>query len=152
VSAPERPAYELVGVSVYGPLPLGRVHVRLSAGVTALYGVNGAGKSRLLAGVQQALQGFGTKGPVQSVLHLRVSDPNAPLADGFLYGLRAAAAEELSEHRETLFHPTYGRYEELGDLWEADEWERAALTGMVRGQSLAQLGGLLFDTVFDDAQ
>ena len=151
MSTPEQSTYELVGVSLSGPPPLGRIHVRLPAGVTALYGVNGAGKSRLLAGIHSALQGFGTRGPSQSVLHLRVHDPNAPLEHGFLGALLGAAAEELAEHREALFNPSYGRYEDVSDVGEAEAWERAALTGIVRGQTLSGLGGLLFDAALDDS-
>jgi ATPase subunit of ABC transporter with duplicated ATPase domains len=52
------PAYELYGVSASsaGPIADG-VHVPLTRDITALYGLNGAGKSRLLNGIACALTG-----------------------------------------------------------------------------------------------
>lgn len=52
------PAYELYGVSVFGTGPIADgVHVPLTRNITALYGLNGAGKSRLLNGIACALTG-----------------------------------------------------------------------------------------------
>ena len=52
------PDYELVGVSVVGDGPIRSiVHLPLNADVQALYGLNGAGKLRLLRLAASALTG-----------------------------------------------------------------------------------------------
>jgi recombinational DNA repair ATPase RecF len=38
---------ELHGVTLVGIPPIGRVHIELDRGVTVLYGLNGAGKTRI---------------------------------------------------------------------------------------------------------
>jgi ABC-type transport system involved in cytochrome c biogenesis ATPase subunit len=48
----------LVGVTLFGPAPLGRVDVPLWPGVLALYGLNGVGKTRLLRACSDALRGI----------------------------------------------------------------------------------------------
>jgi hypothetical protein len=50
-SEPEMPL--LVGVSLAAPPPVGHLHLELKPGVTALYGRNGVGKTRVLAAVQR---------------------------------------------------------------------------------------------------
>jgi hypothetical protein len=48
----------LLGVAIYGPSPLGHTSLRLEhPGVYVLYGLNGAGKSRLLAAILRAVGG-----------------------------------------------------------------------------------------------
>lgn len=50
--------YEIYGVSVFGTGPVaGAVHVPFDRPITALYGLNGAGKTRLLEGIKGALTG-----------------------------------------------------------------------------------------------
>ncbi|MGQ0843366.1 MAG: AAA family ATPase [Sporichthyaceae bacterium] len=51
------PAIRLRGVTVCGPPPIGRVHIPLTDPLLALYGRNGAGKTRLLNAVIAALRG-----------------------------------------------------------------------------------------------
>jgi hypothetical protein len=45
------------GVTIHGPQPVGAVDLRLEPGVDVLYGLNGVGKSRMLAGLSSALGG-----------------------------------------------------------------------------------------------
>lgn len=49
--------YDVLGVSIGGSAPIGRIHLELEPGVTALYGRNGAGKTRVLSAVAEALTG-----------------------------------------------------------------------------------------------
>ncbi|MGQ0466891.1 MAG: AAA family ATPase [Sporichthyaceae bacterium] len=51
------PSIRLLGVTVCGPPPIGRVHIPLQDPLLALYGRNGAGKTRLLKAVIAALRG-----------------------------------------------------------------------------------------------
>lgn len=49
--------YDVLGVSIGGSAPVGRIHLELESGVTALYGRNGAGKTRVLHAIAEALAG-----------------------------------------------------------------------------------------------
>jgi hypothetical protein len=50
------PGYEVVGVSVIGPPPLGEIHLQLQPGVTAMYGLNGLSAPGELADVKHACE------------------------------------------------------------------------------------------------
>lgn len=53
------PSYDILGFSVGGSSPVdGLVHLPLRENLTALYGLNGVGKSRILSLVEMALTGF----------------------------------------------------------------------------------------------
>lgn len=65
---------QVIGVSVRGPQPLGWVHLPLENGVSALYGKNGAGKTRLLDAVADALLGVENPGAL-GLVHVFVPDP-----------------------------------------------------------------------------
>lgn len=62
----------VLGLTLTGPEPVGRVHLRLEPGVTALYGLNGAGKSTILRGLAAALMGFVADRGGDADLHLVV--------------------------------------------------------------------------------
>lgn len=70
---------ELRGVSLFGPPPVGEVHIPLLRGVAALYGRNGAGKTRVIAGIRAAIRGYAQREGV-ALLHVRLPDPEASLA------------------------------------------------------------------------
>ena len=91
----------LLGVAIYGPPPLGHAFLRLEVpGVYVLYGLNGAGKSRLLAAILRAVGGDGGDSR-----RWRSSDSYFFLdatqsTDGDespCYGLRAEAASQWGE-------------------------------------------------------
>jgi ABC-type transport system involved in cytochrome c biogenesis ATPase subunit len=54
----------VVGVTLFGPEPIGRAHVPITPGVLAMYGRNGAGKTRLLRACGDALRGVARPGQV----------------------------------------------------------------------------------------
>lgn len=64
---------EFIGVSLFGPPPLGWVHVSFDVGVTTLYGKNGVGKTRLLKALKNALLGVSTEDSI-GLLHVRVPE------------------------------------------------------------------------------
>lgn len=64
---------ELIGITIQGPSPVGRVHLRLDSGLSVLYGLNGAGKTSILEAMRTALTGFRGKG--FAALHVRYSRP-----------------------------------------------------------------------------
>lgn len=99
--------YETYGVTVDGPPPLGRIHLGLNTGLTALYGLNGAGKTRLLRAVAAAAGGVAEKG-ARAALHVRVLAPDAPITDGFLF-------DALEEIRDSAF--AEGAFEEVPPDW-----------------------------------
>ena len=51
------PGHRILGATILNRGPLGEVHLKLEPGVTVLYGKNGAGKSRLLAEIQDLVSG-----------------------------------------------------------------------------------------------
>lgn len=126
--------YDVLGVSVghVGPIEHS-VHVELSQGVRALYGLNGAGKTWLLRAIEAALTGVrldaGERArdpraklmtlPVAHV-HLRLTDPNdddvfrctltGALYDGLRSVLDAERGRQLADTEV-----------DTGDLFNADE-------------------------------
>jgi hypothetical protein len=50
-------SFRLDGARLFGPPPVGDVYLPLSGGLTAFYGLNGAGKSRVLRGLGALLRG-----------------------------------------------------------------------------------------------
>jgi predicted ATPase len=90
--------FELVGLTVAGPPPLGRIYLRLEPGATALYGLNGAGKTRLLRSITAALRGEGGRGT--AALHVRVT---GGIGDHpFIDALAGALATEVLRLRTGL--------------------------------------------------
>jgi len=87
--------YRLLGVTIDGPAPLGRIHFDLCPGLSFLYGLNGAGKTRVLVALAAALQGHAIEGG-HGIVHLQVDDVSAAPKEGFLgalfTGLRVGAA------------------------------------------------------------
>lgn len=71
------PDYEILGVSLVGPPPLGTVHLPWNETLTVLYGPNGAGKSVILNGISRALGGGGRRG--WAYLHVRITEDAEPL-------------------------------------------------------------------------
>lgn len=61
---------ELLGVTILATPPIGRVHIPLPEAALTLYGVNGAGKTRILHGVRAALDGS-APAEGQVLLHVR---------------------------------------------------------------------------------
>jgi len=80
--------YTVLGVTLEGPPPLGRIHLDLQPGLSVLYGKNGVGKTRLLSALTAALRGYAFEGS-HGVIHLHVEDvTDAPEPDdGFLGSL-----------------------------------------------------------------
>ncbi len=93
VSTPSATQHELLGLTLAGSLPLGRVHLRLARGLTVLFGVNGAGKTRTLAEASATLAGHAPDSEeADRVVHLRITDPEMPLTGAFGDALVTAAA------------------------------------------------------------
>ncbi len=92
--------FEIVGISLFGPSPLGEIHLRWESRFTVLYGLNGAGKTALLTAISDLFAGDGTGG--DAFLHLRLPGP----MDGRSTRLEAddaihrALAQELAEDIE----------------------------------------------------
>lgn len=59
-------------VSLSGPAPIGSVALRLEPGVSALYGLNGAGKTSVLSGIRTAFSGVDPS-PGYACLHFRIN-------------------------------------------------------------------------------
>jgi len=50
--------YRVLGVTIDGPDPLGRIHHDLRPGLSVLYGLNGVGKTRYLAALRATMLGY----------------------------------------------------------------------------------------------
>ena len=95
--------YRVLGVTIDGPPPLGRMHVNLRSGLSVLYGLNGAGKTRVLNALASALQGYRSKDG-QGVVHVQLDDASVVRSTGFTAALLAGLREGvLSE--EVTFDP-----------------------------------------------
>src|SRR4051812_50017023 len=77
-AAPAALSVRLLGVTVCGPAPIGRVHVPLYEPLLALYGRNGAGKTRVLSAMIAALRGE-QQPDSWGLVHVRVDDADADL-------------------------------------------------------------------------
>lgn len=140
----EGAGFDLLGVSVGDSAPVGRlVHLRFDAGVTALYGLNGAGKTSVLRLVRAALTGeLGhQQRRATADVHVRLHEPEGtPPAFGWTERVRDVLAQSLDRERgflrrfaQELNPESYGwdedetgewdYYEELGtrnigdDIW-----------------------------------
>ena len=94
------PNYALRGVSLAGgPAPIKQVYLSLAVGLTALFGINGVGKSRLLGAVQDLAAGVALPGR-NSFLHLQVKNVDAAEHRGFLRHVVEAAQSEIVDREE----------------------------------------------------
>jgi energy-coupling factor transporter ATP-binding protein EcfA2 len=89
----------LVGVTLIGPAPIGRLHILVDGGLTALYGRNGIGKTRILDALAATLRG--ERGEGFGFLHVEIKDPSDvdALGWGFEEELCQAALQHLGELR-----------------------------------------------------
>lgn len=92
---------EIFGASVFGPPPLGWVHIPLRVGVSALYGKNGVGKTRLLRALRHAMAGVSSEGSL-GLLHVRVPDVNNFYEDTWRTGFEAGLRSHLVDARGKL--------------------------------------------------
>lgn len=94
------PGYELIGATVDGPPPLGRIHVPLTGGLSILFGINGAGKTRILNALRGALLGSPTPGATDAILHMRIFDAERDIQGSFLAAVTNAARATLAADLE----------------------------------------------------
>ncbi len=126
-------ATAVLGVSLYGPAPLRSTHIRLESGVSVFYGVNGAGKTAVLRGLESAFGGIRSEAST-ALLHLRMPDPWPHMY----------ARERLLEQSEPTARGLPGRLLEglksgwqwstLGDLADQtfDDWTSAVAAFLTR--------------------
>jgi energy-coupling factor transporter ATP-binding protein EcfA2 len=90
---------EIIGVRVLGPAPVNDVYFEFSEGFRALYGLNGAGKSRLLKAVSDLLAG---RRHGDGYVIVRLNAPEADLAHSVSLGSEVlASARRRFEQGET---------------------------------------------------
>ena len=63
---------EIIGLSLFGPPPLGEIHLRWNQALHVAYGINGAGKSVLLSTIAKLLRFEPTGG--YAFVHMRLSE------------------------------------------------------------------------------
>ncbi|HVE26546.1 MAG TPA: hypothetical protein VNC22_14130 [Sporichthya sp.] len=106
----------LLGVTVCGPAPIGRVHVPLYEPLLALYGRNGAGKTRVLTAMIAALRGE-QQPDSWGLVHVHVGDADADLetpSDPWRDGLARAMRDHLNRLRgDVVAHFAQRRDEEF---------------------------------------
>ena len=94
--------YELTHVSVRGGVPIDEMlHFDLDERLSVLYGLNGAGKSRILRAIMDALSGR-QQGSGRADLHLTVDVTRAP-DRGFMRDFSACLSEALRETRGEMY-------------------------------------------------
>lgn len=126
--------YELMGVSVSGGPLQETVHLELNEGLSALYGVNGAGKTWLLRLVSSALTGVALEVPnaqrqPTADLHVRFYDAEDPTPSPFLQGvvdrLEASVRARRGNYLQTdpdddalaAYREELGERQVNGNLW-----------------------------------
>jgi hypothetical protein len=113
--------YEILGISLVGPKPLGAFHLRWESALTVLYGPNGAGKSALLRGIQAALLGNGVERGL-AYLHIRISEAAEPLEwDQEYFSLDLVAQVTKWIHDDFLDPYGWSHTREHGHDWAAHE-------------------------------
>lgn len=123
--------FDIIGISVGKRGPVGPlVHLDLDPGVTALYGLNGAGKSWVLRLAHAALSGVLNSQESDEIadVHLRVHHSQTPPSSGFVTALRDCLGLALDVRRGTLrrlsgeLDPvSYGWEEDVTGLWSEFE-------------------------------
>lgn len=98
VGALEGRGYDVLGVTLHGPAPIGTLFVPFSSGVHALYGLNGAGKSRVLAAIRDTLQGrkVGLGGSVHLRFRDRPGEPRSALEGDIIDAARRSLGDVLN--------------------------------------------------------
>lgn len=92
--------FEVLAATLIRPRPLYRTFVPLDAGLSVLYGRNGAGKSRVLEGLQAAVTGM--QGRAWAWLHVRVKEALEQEPGEGLTGALLKALGESSSGRGLL--------------------------------------------------
>lgn len=120
--------FDLLGVTVGGAGPFrSAVHVGFENGVSAFYGLNGAGKTWMLKSIKAALTGvkFGDGPDVCADVHIRVHDPHAQDPSGLVGELRDALLTAFDEQRSTARRAVEEMSGDLADsndeVWRAYE-------------------------------
>ncbi|HEX3827197.1 MAG TPA: AAA family ATPase [Sporichthyaceae bacterium] len=121
---PSSGAARLLGVTVCGPAPIGRVHIPLHEPLLALYGRNGVGKTRLLTAVIAALRGQRLDDS-WGLVHVRVPEVDAGLdmpGDAWREGLARAMRDHLNRLRGDVVAFFARRRDEEFDEGSGDEY------------------------------
>lgn len=92
------PNPRIVGMSVNGPPPLGRIDFRLEEGLHVLYGLNGAGKSAFLDALKSAFTGIATEPHV--AVHLQVDSDTPEVTGDWDMSFEAISGAVSSYYRE----------------------------------------------------
>jgi energy-coupling factor transporter ATP-binding protein EcfA2 len=119
-----RPDLGVLGVTLLGPAPIGEIHLQLARGrVCAMYGLNGAGKTAVLRGLEEAFRGLRNGGGT-SILHVHVNwvddRPCGPTDPEWIRTLNEAL-ETAAYSRLAELSSVYPEHEADILLW--DEWE-----------------------------
>lgn len=135
-------AENLIGLTFYGRAPAGRQHLQIKPGVTAIYGKNGVGKSRLLQDLEKMLQyrnekwGEYSRGDHEAPNHTTAPQPTqAMYMDGFYvrekfhdrYGFAQWSTIDLDRLLgESPIIPKESAFKVIGDLLPAEAPPEAA--------------------------
>ncbi|GAA0610801.1 hypothetical protein GCM10009547_11050 [Sporichthya brevicatena] len=115
----------LLGVTVCGPAPIGRVHVPLFEPLLALYGRNGAGKTRILTAMIAALRGE-QQADSWGLVHVHVPDAEAEFVgrgpDPWRDNLARAMREHLNRLRGDVVAHFARRRDEEFEVGPSDDY------------------------------
>ncbi len=115
----------LLGVTVCGPAPIGRVHVPLFEPLLALYGRNGAGKTRILTATIAALRGE-QQADSWGLVHVHVPDAEAEFTgrgpDPWRDNLARAMRQHLNRLRGDVVAHFARRRDEEFEVGPSDDY------------------------------
>lgn len=137
--------YEVMGVTLLNEPPIGVVDLELDAGVTALYGLNGAGKSTVLNLVDRAFAGEPTN--VAVLIHVRLPDAGRRDSTGLIGKIRTALHDRLTKlTRSWLDEDAYAEGVFTNDL---EPWAQLGVMPALGSQSVGELTRLLYEARID---
>lgn len=107
-------SFEVLGVTVSKPLPVGLQHVRLQPGLNLLYGKNGTGKTRILEAVSQTLG---------NAKRIDLSDEDEAFNDPFLAGgIHISKIWDGQDHRTDHWFTSKRNWQEVNQDEKWDQW------------------------------
>lgn len=107
-------SFEVLGVTVSEPLPVGLQHVRLQPGLNLLYGKNGTGKTRIIEAVSRTLG---------NAAKLKYSDSRETIHDPFLAGgIHVSKIWDHQDHRTYHEFNSSRNWQEVNHELKWDQW------------------------------
>jgi energy-coupling factor transporter ATP-binding protein EcfA2 len=120
-------SYSLLGFTGRGTPPLGWFDLRIEAGVHALYGQNGAGKTTILTALRRPLarEGYSLRHQESSGVFIQVHDWDAPFGESLRDAIMSYIIEQIGHWYGTAQYM-------LEELWHAETESNLEVRDLIR--------------------